>query len=65
MMTAIKVREETKMKTFYLHQRVMDTYTGRIGKICRVFIEGGKLKFKVNFCDYTEEFFADEIREVK
>jgi len=53
------------MDKLYLHQRVMDGYTGRIGKIIKVASESGQLVYRVKFNSYTEDFHGDELRRVK
>ena len=53
------------MKGFGLHQRVMDGYTGRIGKIVKVEVVENQLMYRVKFCSYTEDFYASELKEVK
>jgi hypothetical protein len=53
------------MSNLYLHQKVMDVYTGRIGEIKKVFIENKIIMYRVKFNSYSEEFHADELRSAK
>ena len=53
------------MNNFYLHQRVVDGYTGKVGRIIKVYVVDNQLLYSVKFGDYTSEFHSDEIREAK
>lgn len=53
------------MKTYLLHQKVIDCYTGRTGKIVKVMMQDGVPIYRVKFCSYTEDFHPEELKGVK